>query len=361
MVNRLVMLSCLMSAVAAMAAPRWGLKVKAVTGCIEAPELARAVEAKLERSVFATDADLKIDGIIDGVPGAWKARLTLVSRDGEILGNREVPSGEASCRSLDGKLTAVIALLIEAGAPPAVEPPAALREAVLGAVAALPVAEAATVDRAVLGTFVEHDRFTDPEPEVGESAADEVPPSTRPRSGRPDASERTDETDDSPVTPAPSDPIATVTPLRPRPSASRGSRWGLLVAAAVALFAVIGITVWQPWAPRVITAADVLAASDAVRVTGPVKGGGTLTVVRSQQLGRAVLTTTDVPDAPSGKVRQAWLQAPTGMVPAGLLPSGTNVSLLLDGDARTAVGAGLSVEPAGGAAEPSDVRAVVGL
>lgn len=123
MVNRLVMLSCLMSAVAAMAAPRWGLKVKAVTGCIEAPELARAVEAKLERSVFATDADLKIDGIIDGVPGAWKARLTLVSRDGEILGNREVPSGEASCRSLDGKLTAVIALLIEAGAPPAVEPP----------------------------------------------------------------------------------------------------------------------------------------------------------------------------------------------------------------------------------------------
>jgi hypothetical protein len=267
----------------------------------------------------------------------------------------------AGCEVCQDELVALREVLVELADETAVEPPAALRDAVLGAVAALPVAEAATVDRAVRGTFVEHDRFTDPEPELGESAADEVPPSARPRSDQPDASERTDETGESPVTPAPSDPIATVTPLRPRPSTSRGSRWGLLVAAAVALFAVIGITAWQPWAPRVITAADVLAASDAVRVTGPVKGGGTLTVVRSQQLGRAVLTTTDVPDAPSGKVRQAWLQAPTGMVPAGLLPSGTNVSLLLDGDARTAVGAGLSVEPAGGASQPSDVRAVVGL
>ena len=56
---------------------------------------------------------------------------------------------------------------------------------------------------------------------------------------------------------------------------------------------------------RTITAADVLAASDAVRVSEPVKGGGTVTVVRSAQLGRAVMTTVGVPDAPSGKVRQA--------------------------------------------------------
>ncbi|MEZ5201054.1 MAG: anti-sigma factor [Micropruina glycogenica] len=124
-------------------------------------------------------------------------------------------------------------------------------------------------------------------------------------------------------------PVATVTPLRPRRAQS--SRWALLVAAAVALIAVIGVSVWQPWAPRTITAADVLAASDAVRVSEPVKGGGTVTVVRSAQLGRAVMTTVGVPDAPSGKVRQAWLKVPTGMVSAGLLPPGTDVSMLLKG------------------------------
>ena len=134
------------------------------------------------------------------------------------------------------------------------------------------------------------------------------------------------------------------------------------MAAAVALIAVIGVSVWQPWAPRTITAADVLAASDAVRVSEPVKGGGTVTVVRSAQLGRAVMTTVGVPDAPSGKVRQAWLKVPTGMVSAGLLPPGTDVSMLLEGDARTAEGAGLSIEPAGGATSPGDdVRALFAL
>ena len=87
-----------------------------------------------------------------------------------------------------------------------------------------------------------------------------------------------------------------------------------------------------------------------------------VTVVRSAQLGRAVMTTVGVPDAPSGKVRQAWLKVPTGMVSAGLLPPGTDVSMLLEGDARTAEGAGLSIEPAGGATSPGDdVRALFAL
>ncbi|MFN8119446.1 MAG: anti-sigma factor [Micropruina glycogenica] len=301
----------------------------------------------------------------------------------------------AECEACQVELIGLRETLDDLADDTAVEPPPALRDAVLGAVAALPlrtateegrsaadddtaaepgagaVQSAAAVDAAARRTFVEHDRFTDPEDESS-PAVDEAELPARPRvaaSGGADeaiprrARDLTHESSESdtaaPESSAdePADPIATVTPLRPRRAQS--SRWALLVAAAVALIAVIGVSVWQPWAPRTITAADVLAASDAVRVSEPVKGGGTVTVVRSAQLGRAVMTTVGVPDAPSGKVRQAWLKVPTGMVSAGLLPPGTDVSMLLEGDARTAEGAGLSIEPAGGATSPGDdVRAL---
>lgn len=156
---------------------------------------------------------------------------------------------------------------------------------------------------------------------------------------------------------------ATVTPLkRPAPSSGR-SRWQVLVAAAVAVIAVIGIAVWQPWAPRPVTAADVLAAPDAVRSTGPAEGGGSVTYVRSNQLGRAVLVTQDVAAAPSGKAHQAWLQQPSGaMVSGGMMPDGPDVTMLLEGDARDTVGGAISVEPPGGSAQPTgEVVALVGL
>lgn len=145
------------------------------------------------------------------------------------------------------------------------------------------------------------------------------------------------------------------------PVAARSGRWPLLVAAAVAVLALIGVTVWQPWNPRptAVTAADVLAAADAVRATGTA-GGGQITLVRSNALGRAVLITRDMPSAPAGMVHQAWLQHPGGaMTSAGVMAPDADQTMLLEGDARGVTGAGISVEPAGGSAHPGDVIALI--
>jgi len=217
-----------------------------------------------------------------------------------------------------------------------VEPPAALRGAVLGAVANL---AAAPTHASTAG------------PEAPTSVQAEVPPNG------PSCP------DDEPARDDSSETLATVTPL-PRRSAgpAHRSRWQVLVAAAVALIAVLGISVWQPWVQRTVTAADVLASSDAVRASGQAVGGGTVTVVRSNRLGRAVLVTDALPDAPSEKVRQAWIMRPDGtFVSGGLIPSGVSLTILLEGDARDAKGAGVSLEPPGGSAQPSDVLVVVGL
>lgn len=181
---------------------------------------------------------------------------------------------------------------------------------------------------------------------------------------------------DPAVVPAPSpiadgDPVAgVVTPVAPvieLPQRSAGrsgrTRWQLLVAAAVALIAVIGIAVWQPWVARSVSVADVLNAPDAARATLTDQGMN-VTLVRSNRLGRAVLIAQNLPPAPSGKVRQAWIKHPGDhFMSAGLMPAGSDVTMLLEGDARDATGAGISVEPAGGSQQPTidDVIALVGF
>jgi anti-sigma-K factor RskA len=69
------------------------------------------------------------------------------------------------------------------------------------------------------------------------------------------------------------------------------------------------------------------------------------------------MITKGVPQPPDGKVYQLWLQSPAQkMVSAGLMPDSQRPTLL-SGDATEAIGAGLSLEPAGGSQEPTDVLA----
>ncbi len=154
--------------------------------------------------------------------------------------------------------------------------------------------------------------------------------------------------------------IATVRPLPPVVPAEQASRrrWlPLLVAASV--LAVLGIALgwWQPWSsdPSAPTAAErVLAADDAESVTLSFEDGSQATVTRSVSEGRAVITTTDMAPPPNGKVYELWLQHPDGhMAPAGVMPQEPDQTVLLDGDATEAIGAGITVEPAGGSAEPT--------
>ncbi len=150
------------------------------------------------------------------------------------------------------------------------------------------------------------------------------------------------------------EPEATVLPFR-----SRRPVVAWFASAAAAAVLLVGGLTWAPWnndSPNQVSATEqVLAASDAQRVEQTINGART-TIVRSASLGKAVVIADNMPKAPDGKDFQFWLNQPnTGMVSAGVLPhgSGPKVTMLLTGDATTALAAGITLEPAGGSPEPT--------
>ncbi len=139
-------------------------------------------------------------------------------------------------------------------------------------------------------------------------------------------------------------------------------RQWLVGVAAAAVLATGGI-VWQPWSDDTSTSQltaleQVLQAKDAQSFEKKV-GEATATVVRSPSLKKAVIVTANMPDAPEGKVYELWLQQGTEMVRAGLMPAGQANTVLLDGDAATAQGVGITVEPAGGSDKPTTAPVAV--
>jgi anti-sigma-K factor RskA len=165
--------------------------------------------------------------------------------------------------------------------------------------------------------------------------------------------------------------LSGITRVRPLPPVTVGGpvhrrRWfPALVAAVVLALVGVGGAVWQPWrddTSQTLSATDqVLQDPEAQRVSQPLPNGATATVVRSPKEHRAVLVTEDLPEPPAGKVYQLWLQTPSeDMVPAGLMPAGGSTALL-DGNADDAIGVGVSLEPAGGSPQPTEVVALLDL
>lgn len=160
--------------------------------------------------------------------------------------------------------------------------------------------------------------------------------------------------------------LARITEVRPLPPVTdrhdrtRGAGVrrvrSLLVAAAVILVAGVGIATWHPWSgnEQQPVASRVLHAGDAVRKQVDLPGGGSVTLVNSRALGRAVLLTDDIAAPPSGRTYELWLQDDRGnMHPAGLVDAGGSRTVVLRGDSSTAKGAGITVEPAGGSSQPT--------
>jgi anti-sigma-K factor RskA len=162
--------------------------------------------------------------------------------------------------------------------------------------------------------------------------------------------------------------ITRVRPLPPESSADgpthAGShagphrRWPRLLAAAAAVLGLVGVgtVVAHPWdtgTHQVSVADRVLHSPDAQRVSATLPHGATATVVRSVSQDRAVILTRHLHQAPAGKTYELWLQAPNGrMLPAGLMRGGDR-TVVLRGDAAAAKAAGITVEPAGGSAQPT--------
>ncbi len=161
--------------------------------------------------------------------------------------------------------------------------------------------------------------------------------------------------------------IGTVRPLPPQTvetTAPRRRRFrpaALAAAAAVVIALGGGAIVWQqPWAdeteqaPRLSAVDRVLQADDAEEYQQSLPDGAEATLIRSKSLNQAVLVANDMAPPPPGTVYELWLEHEgVGMVPAGLMPQGRDATMLLEGDPATAIGAGITVEPAGGSETPT--------
>lgn len=154
-----------------------------------------------------------------------------------------------------------------------------------------------------------------------------------------------------PVTP---EPLVTETRTRPR----RFRLAALAAAAAVVAMVGVGGTVWHPWtdeSSQTVNNADaVLSAADAKSTSLDFDGGASATVTHSDSVGKAVIVTHKMPPPPDGMVYQLWLDQPSsGMVSAGVMPIKADQEVLLDGDAATALAAGITIEPEGGSDHPT--------
>lgn len=152
---------------------------------------------------------------------------------------------------------------------------------------------------------------------------------------------------------------ATVRPLPPiltevvsrRPA----RRWFPALAAAAAVVTVLGVggvVALQPWEDETSvspSAVDqVKAADDVETFAQDFPDGSRATLYRSASLNKAVVQTSGMADAPSGKVYELWLQHDERMVAAGLMPDGPDNVVELVGDPAGADGFGITLEADGG-------------
>lgn len=160
--------------------------------------------------------------------------------------------------------------------------------------------------------------------------------------------------------------LADIKKVRPLPPAvaaierRRPRRWTNLVAAAAVLGVLGGTAVVvdqirddeTSQTPGV--ASQVLSAADVKHWNAEFPSGASATLSRSESVGRAVLVARSMGRAPSGKAYQLWLLKDGRMVPAGLMSGGqTESTVLLEGNANDASGAGITIEPEGGSPAPT--------
>lgn len=107
--------------------------------------------------------------------------------------------------------------------------------------------------------------------------------------------------------------------------------------------------------------AGVLAAPDAQVVSQSVTNGGTATVVLSRSERRVVVSTSGLPTLTDQRVYQLWFIGPSRVASAGLVPaaSGGKTAPVLASGLETQDKLGMTVEPAGGTAQPTTTPILV--
>ncbi|HEY5225019.1 MAG TPA: anti-sigma factor [Microbacteriaceae bacterium] len=164
--------------------------------------------------------------------------------------------------------------------------------------------------------------------------------------------------------------LATEAAIRPETSAETRARarWfrrpGVILvaaAAAVALFVggtAVGVAVSNgPSAVQrqAATLAQISAAPDAQRASKDVTGGGSATLIWSDQLGKSVVVLDGLPQAPAGKTYQLWYIGTSSVASAGLVATqpGEKTWQVLDGRMAAGDTVGITIEPDGGSKAPT--------
>jgi anti-sigma-K factor RskA len=147
---------------------------------------------------------------------------------------------------------------------------------------------------------------------------------------------------------------------RPAPVPRRRT-WPRVVAAAAAAVVVAGAGLLgvraafdEPTPPDLIAA--VIQHDDAETTTADLRGGGTLTVIRSGELGRAVVLGDDLPPIGAQRVYQLWLVDREGNArSADVLIEGADAGGQgrLVRDVRPGDRIAITREPAGGSEQPT--------
>lgn len=153
-----------------------------------------------------------------------------------------------------------------------------------------------------------------------------------------------------------------------RPVESRArTRWftrpvAVLTAVAAAAALVIGgVVVTNQIADQAFQQAQaeqldaITTAGDTRELTAEVAGGGTATLVWSNELGSAALMVDGIAPLPDSKTYQLWYIDENGARPAGVFDVGNSGTSwrVLDGAMHAGDSIGLTVEPAGGSQTPS--------
>ena len=159
----------------------------------------------------------------------------------------------------------------------------------------------------------------------------------------------------------------TAPPRRGRRPRGRMTRFALAACLAAALVSGGLAARWYQEAQRSQQAAAaaerqaqrlsaLLGADDAVSATTPISGGGTGMVVVSRSRDEVAFLAGGLPALPESKTYQLWFSEDGEMRSAGLLPTEPDQAggaVLLTAGVRGATGIGLTVEPAGGSAQPT--------
>ena len=141
------------------------------------------------------------------------------------------------------------------------------------------------------------------------------------------------------------------------PHAARRAILWLGAAAVAIVIAVAGVQIASDDAGSMpAPVAEVMHADDA-RESVIDMGEHKITVTRSMGMDKAVVTSTTMGRAPDGMAYQMWVKDSSGkMVSGGLLPEPEKDGLIampLHGDAGAAREVAVSMEPAGGSAQPT--------